>query len=122
METLKLFEAEYKFMEIIWEASPINSTELVKKANEILGWKKSTTYTVIRKLCNRGIIKNEDAIVQYIVPKEEVQMRESQEVVNRFFNGSLKLFMAGFLSKEKLTQKEALELKKLIDERTQKGE
>ena len=87
MEKYKLFDAELKFMNIIWEREPIGSGDLVKVCNEKLGWKKSTTYTVLRKLCNRGILKNEKTIVTSIIKKEETQRYESHEVVDKSFGG-----------------------------------
>lgn len=121
MTEYKLFEAEYKFMEIIWAQAPINSTNLVTLCAEQLGWKKSTTYTVLRKLCERGITKNEDALVTYLVPKEEIQMQESKELLDRSFDGSLPAFLASFLKKEPLSEQEAKQLKKIIDA-SMKGE
>ncbi len=118
MKDLKLFDAELKFMNIVWDEAPINSTELVKLAQEILGWKKSTTYTVIRKLCKRGILQNENAEVRYLVEREQVQKKESTDHLNKMYNGSLKFFLASFLDKETLTEEEGLELKRIIDEKT----
>ena len=88
MEKYKLFDAELKFMNIIWEEEPIKSGELVRVCNEKLGWKKSTTYTVLRKLAQRGVLKNENTIVTSIVKKEETQIYESHEVVEKSFGGS----------------------------------
>ena len=78
MDDLKLFDAEYKFMDIIWELEPINSTELTKVCRKKLGWKKSTTYTMIRKLSERSILKNENATVPALLKREEVQKYESE--------------------------------------------
>lgn len=115
MEKYKLFDAELKFMNIIWEREPIGSGDLVKVCNEKLGWKKSTTYTVLRKLCNRGILKNEKAIVTAIIKKEETQRYESHEVVDKSFGGSLPKFLTAFFGDKKISREEADELKKLID-------
>ena len=112
----KLFEAEYKFMEIVWTHSPINSTNLAVLCAEELGWKKSTTYTVLRKLCQRGITKNEDATVTYLVSKEEIQLQESKALLEKSFGGSLPAFLASFLKKESLSVQEARELRRIIDE------
>lgn len=122
MSDYKLFESEYKFMELIWAHAPINSTELVKLCTDELGWKKSTTYTVLRKLCERGITKNVDAIVTYIVPREEIQRQESKAFLDKTFNGSLPLFLASFLKKETLSQQELKELKRIINESTNEAE
>lgn len=118
MEQYKLFDAEYKFACLIWENEPINSTELVKLSLEKLGWKKSTTYTVLRKLCERGILKNEDAMVSAIVKKEEAQKYESQTVIEKSFDGSLPQFLTAFLGEKKISKKEADELKRIIEEAT----
>lgn len=118
MEEIKLFDAEYKFMSIVWAHEPVNSTELVKLAESELGWKKSTTYTVIRKLSNRGILKNENAVVTALIEKAKVQQRESQAFVDKMYNGSLKMFLVSFLGNERMTEQEAIELKKIIDEKT----
>ncbi|HOV27414.1 MAG TPA: BlaI/MecI/CopY family transcriptional regulator [Pseudobacteroides sp.] len=116
MERIKIFDAEYKFMNIIWEHSPIPSTELVKLANQELGWKKSTTYTVIRRLCERGAIKNVDSIVYSLISREQVMRSETEEHLDKVYNGSLKLFFTAFLQKEKLSKDEVDELKKIIEE------
>ncbi len=118
MEQYKLFDAEYKFASIIWENEPINSTELVKLSFEKLGWKKSTTYTVLRKLCERGILKNENAIVSALIKKEAAQKYESQTVIEKSFDGSLPRFLTAFLGEKKITKKEAEELKRIIEEAT----
>jgi BlaI family transcriptional regulator, penicillinase repressor len=118
MEQYKLFDAEYKFASIVWANEPINSTELVKLSLEKLGWKKSTTYTVLKKLCERGILKNEDAMVSSIIKKEAAQRYESQTVIEKNFDGSLPQFLTAFLGGRKLTNKEAEELKRIIEEAT----
>ena len=116
MEKIKVFDAEYKFMNIIWEHSPIASTELVKLSKEQLGWKKSTTYTVIRRLSERGAIKNENACVSALISREQVMKSESEEHIDKIYNGSLKLFFATFLENEKLNREEIDELRKIVDE------
>ena len=116
MKELQLHQAEYRFMEVIWANEPVNSTALVKLCDEQLGWKKSTTYTVLRKLCQRGILRNDDAIVVAVAKREQVQKFESQQVVERSFGGSLPAFVNAFLSEKKLSREEAEELKKLIEE------
>lgn len=118
MEQCKLFDAEYKFVSLVWENEPINSTELVKLSFEKLGWKKSTTYTVLRKLCERGILKNENATVSAILKKEDAQKYESQAIIKKAFNGSLPQFLTAFLGGRKITEKEAQELKRIIEEAT----
>lgn len=113
---VELHQAEYKFMEVIWANEPVNSTALVKLCDEQLGWKKSTTYTVLRKLCQRGILRNDDATVVAVAKREQVQKFESRQVVERSFGGSLPAFVNAFLSEKKLSREEAEELKKLIEE------
>lgn len=116
MERIKIFDAEYKFMNIIWECEPISSTDLVKIANKELGWKKSTTYTVIRRLCERGAIKNENATVFTLIDREKVMRKETEEHIDRIYDGSLKLFFTTFLQKERLSKDEIEELKKIVKE------
>ncbi len=119
LEAYKLFDAEYKFACLIWDNEPINSTELVKLSKSKLGWSKSTTYTVLRKLCERGILRNEQAVVTSLIKKTEAQKYESQTVVEKAFDGSLPQFLTAFLGGKKLSRKEAEELKRIIEESTQ---
>ena len=116
MEEFKLFDAEYKFLDIIWGLEPINSTELAKISFEKLGWKKSTTYTMIRKLCGRDILKNENAVVTSLIKREQVQKYESEALLEKSFDNSLPAFIATFLQDKKLSKKEAEELKNMIEE------
>lgn len=115
MEDLKLCDSEYRFMLLVWEAAPVRSGELVRLAGERLGWKKSTTYTVIRKLAERGFLKNEDSVVSPLVSKERCQAVESDYFVNRTFGGSLPKFLAAFLGDKKISDEEAREIQRLID-------
>lgn len=115
----QLFEAEYRLMEIIWECGKVGSTELVRLAAEKLSWKKSTTYTVLRKLGERGVLKNENAHITPLVTREEVLRAEGEELVRK--SGSLPGFFAAFLSGRKLTEQEAEELKALIDQSREDG-
>ena len=116
MEQYKLFDAEHKFVSLIWENEPVNSTELVRLCLEKLGWKKSTTYTVLRKLCERGILKNEDAVVASLVKREEVQKYESEILIEKAFNGSLPKFLTAFLGGKRLSSKDAEALKSIIEQ------
>lgn len=118
MEEFKLFDAEYKFLDIIWELEPINSTELTKVCLQKLGWKKPTTYTMIRKLSGRGILKNENATVTALVKREQVQKYESEVLLEKAFDNSLPAFLAAFLQDKKLSKQEAEEIKKMIEEAT----
>ena len=116
METPKVFESEYRFMQVLWENEPINSTRLVVLCKEKLGWSKATTYTVIRRLAERGILVNEDTIVKSLVTQEEVQASEIDELVEKTFGGSLPQFIAAFAKRKKLGKEEVEMLQKMIDE------
>ncbi|RKI24016.1 BlaI/MecI/CopY family transcriptional regulator [bacterium 1xD8-6] len=116
MDYLRLCDSDYRFMLIVWEHAPVNSGELVKLCNEILGWKKSTTYTTIKKLCEKGYIRNEKATVSVLVEKERVQTNESEYFVKRTFGGSLPQFLTAFLGGKKISAKEAERIKELIDQ------
>ena len=115
MEVPKIFESEYRFCEILWENEPVISSELVRLCREKLEWKKSTTYTVIRRLSERGVIKSEDAIVTSLVSREDAQSAESTEIVERTFSGSLPSFIAAFTRKKNLSRQEIDEIQKIID-------
>lgn len=116
MEELKLYESEYRFMNLIWELEPVSSTELSKQALKVLGWKKSTCFTVLKKLTERGFIRNEEAVVTALVEKEQVLRYESEALLNRTFDGSLPAFLTAFLKDRRLTVEEAEELKRMIEE------
>ena len=115
METPKIFESEYRFCLIMWENEPVNSTELVKLCKQQLGWSKATTYTVIRRLAERGILKNENAIVTSLISKEEAQASRLNEMVEETFEGSMPAFIAAFSRSKKLSRREVDQLKELID-------
>lgn len=114
MEEYKLFDAEYRLMALVWEQEPINSTQLSRLCMEKLGWKKSTTFNLVRKLCERGLLQNESATVTSLVKRGQVQRYESQAVVDKSFGGSLPTFVAAFLSGKKITREEARELEEMI--------
>jgi len=116
MDTIKVYDAEYRFMCLLWDAGPINSTELVKLCNEELGWKKSTTYTVIKRLSERGALKSEKAYVTALVTRLEVQKNESEQIIEKAFNNSLPSFITAFLQDKKITREEAEQIKKMIEE------
>lgn len=120
MEYLKLCDSDYRFMTIVWEHAPIPSGDLVKLCNEVLGWKKSTTYTTIKKLSQKGYIKNEKAIVSVVIPKERVQKDESDYFVERTFGGSLPQFLTAFLGGKSISAEEAEKIKEIIDHYSQK--
>lgn len=116
MEECKLFESEYRFMDLVWDMEPVKSTELAKACYTELGWKKSTCYTVLKKLSDRGFIKNEQAVVTSLIGREEVQKYESEAVVRKNFNGSLPAFLTAFLKDRELSREEAEEIRKMIEE------
>jgi len=115
MGDYRLAEVEARFAQIVWEHEPINSTELVRLCAEELGWKKSTTYTVLKKLCARGIFRNEQAVVSAVLTKEEFESEKSRSFVEDSFGGSLPSFLTAFMGKRKLSEKQAEEIKRLID-------
>lgn len=120
MDTPKVFESEYRFCLILWEHEPIKSSELVNLCKEQLGWKPTTTYTVIKRLSERGVLKNENTIVSTLVTKDEVQAAEINELVEKKFEGSLPAFVAAFTKHQKITQEEIDEVQQMID-RFRKG-
>ena len=113
----KLGAVESKFAEIIWKKEPISSTELVKLARAELDWKKSTTYTILRRLCERGIFQNNGGTVTSLLTKEEFAACQSEQFVEDTFHGSLPAFVAAFTTRKKLSQQEYDQLQALIDER-----
>ena len=115
METPKIFESEYRFCLILWDHEPVNSTKLVELCREQLGWSKATTYTVIRRLSERGVLVNENTIVRSLISKEEAQTSRVEELVEETFQGDLPAFIAAFARGRKLSRREAEELKALID-------
>ena len=115
MDNLKLCESDYRFMTIIWDHEPLASRRLVELCAEKLGWKKPTTYTTLKKLCDKGFAKNENTIVSSRIPRQQVQAYASEHFVDQTFSGSLPGFLAAFLGGKTLTQQEAQELKALID-------
>ena len=115
MNTTKVFESEYRFCLILWEHEPIKSGELVILCKEQLGWKSSTTYTVIKRLSERGVLKNENTIVTSLVSKDEVQAAEIDELVEKKFDASLPSFIAAVTKHRKVTEKELDEIQQIID-------
>ena len=113
---IKIFDAEYRFMCIVWEEEPVASPELVKICLEKFGWKKSTTYTVIKRLSERGALKNEKAMVTSLVSQLQVQKYESEQILEKTFGNSLPSFITAFLQDKKLTQAEAQQIKQMIEE------
>ena len=115
MEAYKLCESDYKFIQLIWGCEPITSGELAKLSAERLGWKKSTTYTMIKKLTERGLVQNIDAVVSSVVPKELVQQLESEYFINHAFSGSLAAFVSAFAGGKGISEDEAKQLHEIID-------
>ena len=106
MSTPKIFESEYRFCLILWEYEPIKSSELVKLCRDKLGWKPTTTYTVIKRLSERGIVKNENTVVSSLVSREQAQAAEIDEMVEKTFGGSLPAFIAAFTKHRRLSERE----------------
>ena len=111
----KVFESEYRFCLILWENEPIKSTDLAKICEKELGWKKATTYTVIKRLSERGALKNENAVVTSIVSKEEIQQAQMDELLEKTFEGSMPAFIAAFAKRQKLSDDEIRKLQDMID-------
>ena len=114
METPKIFESEYRFCLILWEHEPIKSAELAKLCKEKLDWSKTTTYTVIKRLSDRGVLKSENTIVTSLISKEEAQRSELDELMEKKFEGSLPAFIAAFAHRQKLSEKEIEEIRRII--------
>lgn len=116
MQTPKIFESEYRFCLILWEQEPVNSTRLVELCRDRLGWSKATTYTVIRRLAERGVLKNENATVTSLISKEQAQRSRLQEMMEETFEGSMPAFLAAFSKSKKLTRQEVAQLQSMIDD------
>lgn len=112
----KIYESEYRFLCILWEREPISSPELVKVCNQELGWKKSTTYTVIKKLADKGMIQSSKTIVESLITKEEADRQASDELLERTCQGNVPSFLAAFLKDRKLSKEEARRIKNMIDQ------
>ncbi len=115
MDTPKIFESEYRFCLILWEQEPVKSSELVRLCQERLGWKPTTTYTVIKRLSERGVVKNENSVVTALVSREQVQAAEIDELVEKKFGGSLPAFVAAFTKHGRITEKEIDQVQRMID-------
>jgi len=114
-QEMKLSNADYRLLSIVWDAEPIASPELCRLAEAQLGWKRTTTYTVLKRLCDKQLLQNENTIVSSLVGRQEVQKAESREVINRSFDGSLPQFIASFLGNERISDEEAEQIKQMID-------
>ena len=116
MIDMELGVVQERFADLVWANEPVASGELVKICEKELEWKKSTTYTVLRKLCEKGLFKNEDGKVTSLISKDEFYSAKSKQIVEDSYSGSLPAFIAAFISNKKLTAKEADEIQKMIDE------
>ena len=116
MSTPKVFESEYRFCLILWEHEPVNSTRLEQLCREKLGWSRTTTYTVIKRLSERGVVKNENATVTSLVSKEEVQASEMDEMMEKTFEGSVPAFLAAFTRRQNLSADDVAALRRYIDQ------
>ena len=116
METPKVFESEYRFCLILWEHEPVSSGELVKLCRERLGGKPTTVYTVIKRLSERGVLKNENSVVTSLISKDAVQAAEIDELVDKKFDGSLPAFVAAFTKHRRISEKEIDAVQQMIDQ------
>ena len=116
MEVPKIFESEYRFCMILWECEPVTTAELVKRCQEQLGWKRTTTYTVIKRLGERGVLQNESGTVTSLVSREQAQASEIDELVEKKFAGSLPAFVAAFTKRRDLSEQELDEVQNMIDQ------
>ena len=115
METPKIFESEYRFCLILWEHEPVTTTELVKLCQAQLGWKRTTTYTVIKRLGERGVLKNQDGLVTALISREDAQVSELDELMEKKFQGSLPAFLAAFARRQALSEDEVEEIRRIIE-------
>ena len=115
MEAYRLGAMEMRFAQLIWNSAPVSSGELVKLCQRELGWKKSTTYTMLRRLCERGLFQNIGGVVSPLLTREEFAARQSEEFIEQTFHGSLPQFLAAFSTRKKLSEQEIDEIRRLID-------
>ena len=115
MGTMELGEVQLRFAELVWHYAPLPSGELVKICQRELNWKKPTTYTVLRKLCEKGLFKNEDGLVSVVMSQEEFYAARSEQFVEESFDGSLPAFITAFTSRKKMSAAEVEEIQQMID-------
>lgn len=115
-EMYQMTEAEMKFAELIWQEQPIGSGELVKRCQQEFAWKKSTTYTFLKKLCEQGIFKNENAIVESLVSREDYLQKQGEQFVEKAFEGSLPKMIAAFMEHKRLSKAQIAEIEQMIEE------
>ena len=116
MSELQMGTGEKAFAEIIWANEPISSGDLAKKSEKVLGWKKTTSYTVLKRLCDKGLFQNEKGLVTSLLSKQEYYARQSEQFISESFGGSLPAFLAAFTSRKKLSDSEIAELQRMIDD------
>ena len=116
MKQIQLGSVEAQFAHLVWDHEPVNSTQLVALAAESLGWKKSTTYTVLHRLCEKGLIQNQDAVVTSLISKSEYLAQQSQQFVEEHFKGSIPMFLASFCQNNKLCEEDWARLRQMIEE------
>ena len=115
MQTPKVFESEYRFCLILWENEPISCSDIAKICKQKLEWSRTTTYTVIMRLCERGVLKNENGTVTSLISKDEIQLSQMDELMEKTFEGSLPAFVAAFARRQKLSEKEIETLRAMIE-------
>lgn len=115
MSETRLGAAEGRFADIVWEHAPIGTTELVRVCEKEFGWKRTTTYTVLKRLCERGLFRLEDGRVSVLVSRDEFYANQSEQYVEESFGGSLPAFLAAFTSRKKLSEKEVEEIRRMLD-------
>jgi len=115
MEVPKIFESEYRFCLVMWENEPITASDIAKLCQQQLGWKRTTTYTVIKRLAERGVLKNEEGVISSLVSKDEAQASEIDEMLEKRFEGSLPAFVAAFTKRQNVTEEELDEVQRMID-------
>ena len=115
MQTPKVFESEYRFCLILWENEPISCSDIAKICKQKLEWSRTTTYTVIKRLCERGVLKNENGTVTSLISKDEIQLSQMDELMEKTFEGSLPAFVAAFARRQKLSEKEIETLRAMIE-------
>ena len=116
MDIPRIFDSEYRLAKIIWEHAPMTTRELVAQAETRLNWKRTTAYTVLKKLCERGIFRMENKTVTVLIPQEQVQVSQGEALLNRAFGGSLPGFIAAFAKEKRLSEKDIDEIRRLIDD------
>ena len=118
----QIFDGEYKMAQIIWDFAPITTHDLVRKCQELLNWKRTTTYTVLKKLCERGVFLMENKTVTVLIPREQVQVSQGEAFLNRAFGGSLPGFIAAFARVKRLSPDDVAEIRRLIDDYERKDQ